>query len=130
MQFFDRDYTVRRMSAPYEVKGSQTADFTEETASMDVQVVVPSSGEFTPAGQRQAYRLNAWSACRFNCADPVADTVGDQMLFEDGFWYECVSCRKRNHTILNHWRSEWQRLPEGSEKYDGDVIAPVLTDAG
>jgi len=121
---------VRRFGAPYEVEGLQTADPIEETVTMDVQVVVPSKHEFTPAGQRQSYRLNGWSDCKFNCADPVAKTAGDQLLYDDGSWYECMSCRYLSHTILHHWRSEWQRLPEGSEKYDSPAAAPILTPTG
>ena len=129
MPFFESDYTVRRASAPYEVSGLQTADFTEETVTMHVQVVVPSNNEFTPAGQRKSDRLSSWSDVKFNAADAKVGTVADQLLY-GGDWYECMSCRYRDRTILHHWRGEWQRLPEGSEKYDSPATPPILTPTG
>jgi hypothetical protein len=117
MTFFERPYTVRRFGETVEVNGYETAAFAETVLQMDVQVVVPSGSEFNADGQRKSERLNSWGNDRLNTADPKTGRHGDQLLYEDGFWYECVSCRRRSHTVLRHWRGEWVRLPEGSDRH-------------
>jgi hypothetical protein len=126
MQFFEQSYTVRHFTEPEQLDGGETADYTESTIKLDVQVVVPDGEEFNADGQRLSERLNSWGSKQLVAADPKHRTRGDWLLY-DGDWYECVSCRHRNHTILRHWRGEWQRLPEGSEKYDGDASPVRLT---
>jgi hypothetical protein len=117
MTFFERPYAVRRFGETIEQNGYETAPFEEIVLKMDVQAVVPSGNEFNPDGQRKSERLNSWSSEKLNTADPKTGKHGDHLFYEDGFWYECVSCRYLNHTIMHHWRGEWVRLPEGSDRH-------------
>jgi hypothetical protein len=129
MSFFERPYTVRRFEAPFDEEGCETADYYEKTFNMDVQVVVPSGAEANPEGQRKSKRLNSWGDNEMITADATTGTRGDWLLYR-GQWYECTSCEHRDHTILHHWRGEWTRLPEGSEKHDGHAAAVFLTPTG
>jgi len=122
MPFFMRDYTVRRFVG-------MSDEFTEFTATMDVQQVVPSSSEFAQDGQRKRKSVNTWGAVQMLAADPVTGTRGDLLLYK-GHWYECTSCENRDHTILRHWRGEWTRQPEGSEGRDNASAKIVLTPTG
>jgi hypothetical protein len=129
MSFFERPYTVRRFGVPFEAAGCETADYYEKTFDMDVQIVVPSSSEANPEGQRKSKRVNSWGDLEMIAADDLKHTRGDWLLYR-GEWYECTSCEYRDHTILHHWRGEWTRLPEGGDKYDGHAAAVILTPTG
>jgi len=128
MSFFERPYTVRRFDVPFE-EGCETADYYEKTFDMDVQVVVPSGAEANSEGQRKSKRLNSWGNVEMIAADDTVGTRGDWLLYR-GQWYECTSCEYRDHTILHHYRSEWQRLPSGGDRNDGHAAAVILTPTG
>ena len=129
MSFFARPYKVRRFGVPFEIDGSETADYHEETIDMNVQVVVPSGSEANAEGKRKSKRLNSWGNVEMIAADDTTGTCGDWLLYR-GQWYECTSCENLISTVLRHWRSEWTRLPEGGEKHDGHATAVILTPTG
>jgi len=128
MIFFDRQYLCRRFGAPFEVQGTQTADYNEAIVQLCIQKQVPSGSEFSPEGQRKTKKLNGWSDECMIAADDLAGTKGDWLQY-DSEWYECISCEHRGHSPLHHYRSEWTRLP-GGKRHDNPAIAPKLTPAG
>ena len=126
MSIFKKPYLVRRFGAPFEEDGGEPADHYEKTFDMDVQIAVPSGAEANPEGQRKSKRLNSWGNTEMLAADDTTGTVADWLQYR-GQWYECTSCEYREHTILNHWRSEWTRLPEGGKQCDSNAAAVILT---
>jgi len=121
MTFFERPILVRRFVG-------LTDKYNEITISIDVQAIAPSGAEFGPEGQRKNKNAKSWGDEPIIAADPVAGTRAD-WIFWRGAWWECTSCEFLDNTILHHWRGEWTRQPEGSEKNDGATAKVKLTPA-
>lgn len=115
MPFFMKKYKIRRFGELKAIKGHQTASYSEFEMDLDVQTEAPDEMTFEESGQRTAKKLKSWSKEKLVSADAKSQTKAD-LLNYCGEWYECISSVNLPHTILSHWRSEWQRVPEGSVK--------------
>lgn len=113
MAFFAKRYTRRTLGSQTIVNGFATNTYHDDTVDIDLQVD-PDQMESLPDGQRIAKVLKGWGDVEFKTSDAVAGRTADRVLY-NGHWYECTSCVFLDHTILNHYRMEFTRIPEGRD---------------
>jgi hypothetical protein len=114
LKCFERPYKIRRFGSDEEINGyAAPPGFHEFIALFDAQINVPPAKETLAEGARLSKPLRTWGTERRKATDAATGEQGDRLLYDDGCWYECVSCEYRNHTVLRHWRGEWKRAAEG-----------------
>lgn len=123
IRLFNRKYTIRRFSEQKNVRGYFISPFEDFTVSMDVSPSGTDSMKSQPEGQNVVSYLDGWGETELRTSDIRAGTRGDMLWYDDD-WYECVSCRKWNHTLLSHFNYHFAMVPR-SEPRTGCLEAPA-----
>ena len=111
-----KSYVLRRYSAQKNRKGYFARGYTDTTVMLNVQTV-SASASVTKEGKRPTKSIRAFGSFPIKAADLKTATQGDRLYFE-GEWYECTSCVHREHTPLNHYRSEFTLVSEAISSSD------------
>ena len=111
---FKRPYTLRSYAAQDIVNGYAAAAFTDSVKRLDVQPLNPDELMALPEGERTVKRIKTFGPDRLTSVDEFAGIPGDR-LFYNGYWFECTSSVMWDHTILNHYRSEFVLLPQADQ---------------
>lgn len=111
MTFFKRKVKIRRHSDTSVINGYHTAAWSEFYADVNVQ---ESNNNMRPneEGKSDSMSITTYSDCEFKIADNLNQANADMLEYNSN-WYECVSCVFYDNTILKHYTSQWNRLPEG-----------------
>lgn len=116
---------MRSFGEPIDVRGYQVpSSFTDQTVYIHVH---PSGGDQISdrdgAGESVARRLQGHGEVKINTSNRDTGQKGD-MLYYDDHWYECVSCEKWDHTILNHYNYIFTLVPEHAEGNKEEFTEP------
>ena len=105
-----KQYVLRRYTAQKNRKGYYTRGYSDTTVMLNVQTI-NASATLTAEGKRPTKSIRSFGSFPIKAADIRSATQGDRLFFE-GEWYECTSCVHREHTPLNHYRSEFTLVSE------------------
>lgn len=128
IRLFNAKYTVRRFSEPKNVRGYSVSSFSDMQVEIDVSPSGTDSMNTQPEGENKTTALDGWGVPELRTSDVTAGTLGD-MLWYDNDWYECVSCRKWNHTLLSHYNYHFVMVPR-TERKNGNLEPPESDDEG
>lgn len=101
MVFFARPQTIRRYSEPVIVRGYPTFPYSDLVFQMDVQTT-DNVNATTPDGTISRQRLKVFCDDEI-CVENQAKQQKADRLFFKGKWFECVSCRLSENTMLRHY---------------------------
>lgn len=107
---FNRPYWIRRFGEQKIIAGYLTSGYEDFSASLHIHPGT-SQQQPLPEGERRIRRLDGHGNIELIPADHEAGVKGDLLLY-DGRWYECVSCVRWDHTVLNHWNYSFVQVPE------------------
>ena len=124
---FKKPYTVRQHIPQTVVNGYATAPHTDTIMRLDVQPLTPDEMMALPEGDRTVKRVKTFGGDRLTSADEFSGTPGD-LLFYEGYWYECTSSVMWNHTILRHYRSDFVIKPQRDQAAPPIVPEPPPID--
>jgi hypothetical protein len=112
MPFFKSNYTLRRYGEDTIVNGYPTATYTDIEVTLDVQEM--SADEVIEAGgSSDKTMLKAFGDFPISCSKQE-DGVRSDELFYNGRWYKCMSSRYSRNTIIRHWTSAFELIPEST----------------
>ena len=114
MPFFAANYTLRRYEKDLIVNGYPTAGYKDSTVSLDVQEM--SDQEVIEAGgSRDRMMLKAFGDFPIRTSKQEDGVRSDQLLYE-GRWFECMSSRLSRNTVLKHWTSTFELIPNSTNQ--------------
>lgn len=109
MPFFAKDYTLRRYEKDSVINGYPTAGYADITVSLDVQTMSDDEVIET-GGSRDKMMLKTFGDFPIRTSKQEEGIRSDQLLYE-GRWFECMSSRLSQNTILKHWTSTFELIP-------------------
>ena len=113
--FFKRKYIVRKMITQKVVEGYAVMPKGQDCIMLlDVQPEAPNDLKALAEGDLTVKKLKAYGAEELQAADQKTGVPGD-LLYYMGRWYECTSCVLWNHTILQHYQSNFTAVPENKK---------------
>ena len=121
-----KPYVLRRYTKQKNRKGYYARGCTETTVMLDVQTI-NASATLTAEGKRSTKSIRSFGTFPIKAADTKKAIQGDRLFFE-GEWYECTSCIHREHTPLNHYRSEFTLVSEAIPSSDLTTPKKVPTE--
>lgn len=89
---------------------------------LDVQPLGSDDVKMLPEGARRDKRLKAFGSVELTPADQLKQQRGDWMYYR-GKWYVCLSCILRDHTVVGHYRSEFEIISEAERP--ANLVPPV-----
>lgn len=120
MDLFRSRYTVRRFYPQNIVSGYAAANYEDFIVKLNVQPLNPYDLESLSEGERTIKRVKAFGDLPLRSADQETGMPGDWIYYL-GQWYKCTSSVLWNHTILEHYRSEFTAI---AESIDGPETRP------
>ena len=111
---FKKPYVIRQHYVQRVIYGHAEATYTDKITRLNVQPQAPDSYQGDPEGEKTVKHLKSWGNCELNSANDHTDTPGD-LLFYNGLWYECTSSVMWDHTILQHYQSDFVLLPANNQ---------------
>lgn len=105
---FYKEYVIRRFQPSVYVKGHSTSEYEEKTLQADVQTLQNTSTT-SESGAESRQRLKVFSKMKIQIADKRNGIRADWLYFQ-GRWFEAVSCRLSENTLLKHYTSEFEEI--------------------
>ncbi|MCD7826346.1 MAG: hypothetical protein LUH14_10365 [Clostridiaceae bacterium] len=109
MPFFGRNYTLRRYGEDTVVNGYPVAEYEDISVVLDVQTLSDDEVIET-GGSRDRMMLKTFGDFPIRCSKQEDGVRSDQLLYE-GRWFECMSSRLSENTLIKHWTSTFELIP-------------------
>ena len=122
MSLFYKPYVLRRFHPSVIVKGHSTSKYDDSTFLADVQTLQNTSST-TDSGAESKQRLKVFSKEQIQIADKPKGIRADWLYFQ-GKWFEAVACRLSENTLLKHYTSEFEEIPNSEQP--GYLQPPVI----
>ena len=123
MNFFKRQYVLRRYSQPQIIQGYSSIPYEDLTLLMDIQTV-EDKAETTPDGRGAVQKLKVFCDAEIMVENQITQQKADRLWFQDK-WFECQSSRLSDNTILRHWTATFVQClddEDGPNDTEGAVI--------
>ena len=123
MLFYKR-YILRRFEPSVYVGGHSTSKYADKPLQADIQTLQnnATTGE---SGASSKQRIKVFSKEKIQIADKPNGVRADWLYFQDK-WFEAVSCRLSENTLLKHYTSEFEEILNGEQS--GYLKPPVIDD--
>ena len=121
---FYKQYVLRRFEPSVYVRGHSTSKYADKPLHADIQTLqnVATTGE---SGAYSKQRVKVFSKDKIQIADKANGVRADWLYFQ-GKWFEAVSCRLSENTLLKHYTSEFEEILNGEQS--GYLKPPVIDD--
>lgn len=121
---FYKQYVLRRFEPSVYSVGHSTSKYTDKALPADVQTLqnIATTGE---GGAYSKQRLKVFSKEKIQIADKTNGVRADWLYFQEK-WFEAVSCRLSENTMLKHYTSEFEEILNG--EIPGYLKPPVIDD--
>ncbi len=123
---FNRRYWIRRFGEQQYVNGYATNGYRDFVASLHVHPMGVEQMQALPEGERRVRRLEAHGTDVLIASDENSNQKGD-LLFYDGWWYECTAVQRWDHTLLSHINYQFTIVPRDASN-SIDVLNPPKGD--
>lgn len=123
MSLFHKPYTLRRFKPSVIIKGHSTSMYEEKTLLADVQTLQNISSTLD-SGAESKQRLKVFSKEQIQLADKPKGIRADWLYFQ-GKWFEAVACRLSENTLLKHYTSEFEEIPNAEHPGYLQPPAPI-----
>lgn len=119
---FYKEYALRRFEPSVYVMGHSTSSFADKPLHADIQTLqnISTTGE---SGAYSKQRIKVFSKERIQIADKKNGIRADWVYFQEK-WFEAVSCRLSENTLLKHYTSEFEEILSGDA--DSYLQPPVI----
>lgn len=98
------------------MNGYPVASFEDVAVTLDVQMM-SDKAIIEAGGSRGDMMLKSFGTFPIRISNQNECVRSDQLLY-NGRWYECITSRLSQNTILKHWTSTFKLLPaEAEENY-------------
>lgn len=123
---FYKGYVLRRFKPSVYSKGYSSSSFAEKSLHADIQTLqnVATTGE---SGAYSKQRIKVFSKEMIQIADKNNGVRADWIYFQ-GKWFEAVSCRLSENTLLKHYTSEFEEILNG--ELEDFLKPPVINEEG
>lgn len=126
MTLFYKPHVLRRFQPSVYEKGRSTSAFVDKTLPSDVQTLQNTSST-SESGAESKQRIKVFSKEAIQIADNKTGVRADWLYFQDK-WFEAVSCRLSENTLLKHYTSEFEEILNcENERY---LQPPVIKEEG
>lgn len=105
---FYKQYVCRRFEASVYVKGHSTSTYEEKPLQADIQTLENHSST-SQSGAESKQRIKIFSQKKLKIADKNNGVRADWIWFQ-GKWFEVVSCRLSENTMLKHYTSQAEEV--------------------
>lgn len=105
MNLFKKQRRIRRFNEPIYVNGYCTIPYSEKTLPMHV-VTLDDRIMTSEDGSHSVQRIQVFCEQRLLIEDQRSEQKADRLFFNDK-WFECVSCKLSDDTILAHYTAEF-----------------------
>lgn len=122
MLFYKR-YGIRRFKPSVYTGGHPTSQYTDEVFYADVQTLQNTSTT-SDSGAESKQRVKVFSKDKIQIADNDKGIRADWLYFQ-GKWFEAMSCRLSENTLLKHYTSEFEEIVHGEFK---EYLKPPTVD--
>ena len=123
MLFYKR-YVLRRFEPSVYSEGHSSSKYADRPLQADIQTLQnnATTGE---SGASSKQRIKVFSKEKIQIADQPNGVRADWLYFQDK-WFEAVSCRLSENTLLKHYTSEFEEILNGERP--GYLKPPVIHD--
>ncbi len=111
LKLFHKKYTIRRFGKQEIQSGYAVSPSTDFEHTLNIQPDQPDETTPSSEGGRLVKRLKAYGAEPFMVVNQRTGHRGDWLYYQ-GSWYCCTSCITYDHTLLHHYKSEWEQVGE------------------
>ena len=126
---FYKEYVLRRFQPSVYVKGHSTSSFADKPLHADIQTLQNSSTT-SERGAESKQRIKVFSKEKIQLADRDNGIRADWVYFQEK-WFEAVSCRLSENTLLKHYTSEFEEvLPAELSVYLKGPVIEEKTEEG
>lgn len=108
MSLFYKPYILRRFEPSVYVGGHSTSKYKDKTLPADVQTLQNTSTT-SDSGAKSQQRLKVFSKDKIQIADDEKGIRADWLYFQEK-WFEAVSCKLSENTLLKHYTSEFKEI--------------------
>lgn len=108
MSLFYKQYVLRRFEPTVYVEGHSTSPCKYKSLHADIQTLQNTSTT-SDSGAESKQRIKVFSREKIQVADKKNDIRADWIYFQDK-WFEAVSCRLSENTMLKHYTSEFEEV--------------------
>lgn len=132
ISLFNKPYWLRRADEQRLVKGYLTSGFVDVVVNIHVHPLSTDQIQALPEGERKLKRLEGHGNTELLTADEEKNRKAD-LLYYHGDWYECLSCKLHDDTILGHFNYQFVIVPKdagGSIDLKAPEGDPKLPPAG
>ena len=105
---FYKSYVYRRFEASVYVKGHSTSTYKDKPLKADIQTLENTSST-SNSGAESKQRIKVFSQKKLQVADKNKGVRADWIWFQ-GKWFEVVSCRLSENTMLKHYTSQAEEV--------------------
>lgn len=108
---FYKEYVLRRFQPSVYVKGHSLSSYDDKPLHADIQTLQNTSTT-SESGAEAKQRIKVFSKEQIQIADKKKGIRADWVYFQ-GKWFEAVSCRLSENTLLKHYTSEFEEILDG-----------------
>lgn len=108
MSLFYKQYILRRFEPSVYEEGHSTSPCKYKALHADIQTLQNTSTT-SDSGAESKQRIKVFSRDKIQVADKQNDIRADWIYFQDK-WFEAVSCRLSENTLLKHYTSEFEEV--------------------
>ena len=123
---FYKGYVLRRFQPSNYSKGYSSSSFADKPLHADIQTLqnISTTGE---SGAYSKQKIKVFSKEKVQIADKSKGIRADWIYFQDK-WFEAVSCRLSENTLLKHYTSEFEEILNG--ELEEFLKPPVIREEG
>ena len=111
MSLFYKPYVLRRFKPSVYVRGHSTSTYNDKPLHADIQTLQNTSTT-SDNGAESKQRIKVFSKKQIQVADKKNGVRADWIYFQEK-WFEAVSCRLSENTLLKHYTSEFEEVLNG-----------------
>lgn len=119
---FYKKYVLRRFQPTVYIGGHSTSSYTNKALQADVQTLQNASTT-AESGADGKQRIKVFSKEKIQLADSEKGVRADWLYFQEK-WFEAVSCRLSENTLLKHYTSEFEEIQK--TEFTDYLKAPVI----